>query len=67
VVVRYTGRGTHQGDFMGIAPTGTHVTASAMVIFRLEDSKVVEDWLCVDLLGMLQQLGVIAALGQPKA
>jgi steroid delta-isomerase-like uncharacterized protein len=59
VVVRYTGRGTHQGDLMGIAPTGKQATASAVVIVRIEEGKVAEDWLNLDQLGLLQQLGVI--------
>ena len=59
VVVRYTGRGTHQGDLMGIAPTGMQATASAVLIVRIEDGKIVEDWLNLDQLGLLQQLGVV--------
>jgi predicted ester cyclase len=59
VVVRYTGRGTHQGDLMGIPPTGKQATASAVLIARIADSMIVEDWLNVGQLGLLHQLGVV--------
>jgi predicted ester cyclase len=59
VAVHYTGRGTHQGDLMGIPPTGKQATASAVLILQIEDGKIVEDWLEGDKLGLLQQLGVI--------
>ena len=59
VVSRSTLRGTHQGEFMGIPPTGKPVTVTGMSIDR-----IVEGWLNFDGLGMLQQLGVIPAPGQ---
>lgn len=63
VVWRYTARGTHQGELMGIPPTGIAVTVSGMVCSRFSDGKWVEDWSNYDALGMLQQLGVIPAMG----
>jgi steroid delta-isomerase-like uncharacterized protein len=63
VVVRLTGTGTHQADFMGIPPTGKQVTLSGMALYRLRDGKIVEDRVQLDMLGMLQQLGVIPAPG----
>ena len=59
VVWRYTVRGTHKGEFMGIAPTSKPVTLTGILISRFADDKVVEDWNNYDALGMLQQLGVI--------
>lgn len=64
VVARHTFRGTHQGDLMGIAPTGKQVTVTGMTITRFANGRVVEQWLSFDALGMLQQLGVIPAPGQ---
>ena len=63
VVVRYTATGTHQGELMGIAPTGKHATVTGISINRFENGKVVESWSNFDALGMLQQLGQIPALG----
>jgi steroid delta-isomerase-like uncharacterized protein len=58
VVVRWNVRGAHQGELMGIAPTGREVRLTAIEIFRLANSKIAEQWVLVDNLGMLQQLGV---------
>ena len=44
VVARVTGIGTHQGEFMGIAPTGKKVTVSYIRIFRIANGKITEDW-----------------------
>jgi len=63
VVVRYTTRGTHQGNFRGIPPTGKQVTVTGMFIDRLVNGKAVEQWFNGDDLGRLQQLGVIPAIG----
>ncbi len=59
VVIRYTLRGTHKGDLVGIPPTGKQVTQTGVSIVRLANGKGVEIWLNADDLGMLQQLGVI--------
>ena len=64
VASRATLHGTHQGEFMGIQPTGKQVTSTGIAIDRIVDGKFVEGWLEADNLGMLQQLGVIPALGQ---
>ena len=59
VAVYYTGTGTHQGELIGIPPTGKHVSASAVLSLRIVDGKIVEDRLDGDKLSLLQQLGVI--------
>lgn len=59
VVARWTGRGTHQGELMGIAPTGKQVTISGITIARLEGGQVAEEWNLYDALGMLVQLGAV--------
>ena len=64
LVARLTVRGTQQGAFMGIPPTGKHVTVTAIDISRMAGGKSVEHWLEMDTLGMMQQLGVIPAPGQ---
>lgn len=60
VAISITLRGTHSGDVMGIPATGKEVTVHGMVISRLEDGKIIEEWEILDMLGMFQQLGVIS-------
>ncbi len=64
VVTRSTMGGTHQGEFMGIPPTGKQFTATTIDIVRFAGGKAVEHWGNSDDLGMLQQLGVIPTPGQ---
>ena len=63
VASRYTFRGTHQGNLMGIAPTGKQVTVTGIIINRFAGGKSAEGWLNFDALGMLQQLGALPAMG----
>ncbi|UCD58853.1 MAG: ester cyclase [Candidatus Hydrogenedentota bacterium] len=58
VVSRVTVRGTHQGPFQGIRPTGKQVEITDIIIMRLENGRAVELWAQFDVLGLLQQLGV---------
>ncbi|HWZ20624.1 MAG TPA: ester cyclase [Ktedonobacteraceae bacterium] len=67
VVSRWTGRGTHEGDLMGIAPTGKQVTVTGISIQRIANGKIVEEWSNYDMLGMLQQLGVAPMPGQASS
>ena len=61
VVERFTASGTHQGEIMGIAPTGRTVTLPGINIFRLQDGKIVERWGKLDMLGFMRQLGALPA------
>jgi steroid delta-isomerase-like uncharacterized protein len=63
VVARLTIRGTHKGEFMGIAPTGKQVAIEVIDITRVAEGKIVERWGQADMLGMMQQLGVIPPPG----
>jgi steroid delta-isomerase-like uncharacterized protein len=63
VVWRFTSTGTQTGAFMGIPATGKTGTVTGMVMFRLENSRIVEGWVNIDALGLLQQLGVIPMPG----
>jgi predicted ester cyclase len=63
VVTRWTSRGTHQGELMGIAPTGNRVEVTAVGIWRVAEGKIAEAWLVFDALGMMQQLGVVPEPG----
>ena len=60
VVVRWTSGGTHQGEFMGVAPTGRHVRFSGMRLFRIAENKIVESWVNIDERGLQEQLGAVS-------
>jgi steroid delta-isomerase-like uncharacterized protein len=59
VVVRWTNRGTHVGEFLGMPPTGKSFAMSGIDIHRLRGGKLAEHWHVVDMFGLLQQLGLI--------
>ena len=59
VVSRWTASGTHEGELMGIPPTGRRVEISGMTINRFSGGRIAEDWYQSDDLGMMRQLGVI--------
>lgn len=58
---RSTWHGTHQGPFLGIPATGKKVTVAAWTIDRFEGGKIAESRIIMDVLGMMQQLGIIPA------
>lgn len=62
VATRFTSRGTHKGEFQGIPPTGKQGIVTGMNIYRLAEGKIVEHWLNLDMLGLLQQLGVVPSM-----
>ena len=64
VAVRWTGRGTHKGDLIGIAPTGKQVTITGISILRITVGKILEEWGEMNMLGTLQQLGIFQPPGQ---
>ena len=61
VVERWTGRGTHRGEFQGISPTGKQVAVPGVVFYRLREGRIIEFRGSFDMLSMLQQLGVAPA------
>ena len=62
ITTRWTGRGTHEGELMGIEPTGKQVTVSGLTISRLEGGKIVEEYTNWDTFGMIRELGAVPAL-----
>lgn len=61
VVTRWTGRGTHRGELMGVQPTGKPIAVEAISVFRIADGKLAEEWTVWDALGLLQQVGAAPA------
>jgi steroid delta-isomerase-like uncharacterized protein len=64
VVGRDSVTGTHQGEYMGLPPTGKSVTYNEIFIARFAGGRIAETWGVVDVLSLMQQLGVIPPLPQ---
>ena len=66
-VARVTVTGTHQGEFMGVPPTGTRVVGVQLIdVMRFDDGGLLcEHWGVSDMLSLMQQLGVVPA-GAPS-
>ena len=61
--VTITPLGTHTGEFMGVLPTGNRIQTTEISILRVVDGKIREVWVNVDLLTMLQQIGLVKLPG----
>jgi predicted ester cyclase len=59
LIIRVILHGTHQGVFLGMAPTGKRVAFTGIAMFRIADGQAIEHWGEMDILGMMQQLGAI--------
>lgn len=66
VVALWNISGAHKGEFRGIAPTGKKVSVDGITISQLADGKIMDSYVSLDLWSMMQQLGVIPAMGQPQ-
>ena len=60
VAITVTLTGTHEGDLMGIPPTGKRVKVKGMILSHFHDGKIVEEWEVLDMLGLFQQVGVVS-------
>ena len=65
VAERWTGRGTHQGEFLGIPATGKQVAVPGVVFYRIADGKIVEFRGQFDRMSLMQQLGVLSSPNVP--
>jgi steroid delta-isomerase-like uncharacterized protein len=64
VVTRWTARGTHRGELMGIAPSGKQIRIAGALIDRLAGGKIEAEWAYYDAMDMMKQLGVAAPGGR---
>ena len=62
VAVRFTMRGTHQGEFFGVPATERRITVQAMNFYRLADDQIIEEFGQPDMLGLLTQIGAAPAM-----
>ncbi len=61
---RWVASGTHKAAFQGTPATGKSFSANGITIYHFEDGKIKEQWIYIDMMGMLQQLGVIPNSGE---
>ena len=59
VTCRFTARGVHAGEFMGLPPTGKKIEMTGIEIFRLRGGNIAELWGEVNLMGLMHQLGLV--------
>ena len=62
VIARVSYRGTHQGAFMGIPPTGKPIAVMGINIFRIANGQLVEHWGLADRISALRQMGIVPPL-----
>ena len=59
VTARFTARGVHNGEFMGLPATGKGITMTGIEIFRMKNGKIAELWGEANLMGLMQHLGLL--------
>jgi predicted ester cyclase len=59
VVARWRSRATHQGDYMGLAPSGKEVEFTGISVYRIEGGKIAQSWNIEDQFGLMHQIGAI--------
>jgi predicted ester cyclase len=59
VVARWRAQATHQGEYMGIPPTGNRVEYTGISVYRIEAGKIAESWTAEDDLSLMRQIGAI--------
>lgn len=58
VVIRFLAQGTHEGEYLGMPPTGNAMEASGIIIYRIADGKITESREDADIVGMMEDLGM---------
>lgn len=59
VAYRWEAEGTHRGEYMGVRPTGKPIHATGMVMCRIADGLIVEEWGSWNKASLLHDLGII--------
>jgi len=66
VVTRWTARGTHKAELMGIAPTDKQITVMGISIVRIANGKIEESWNTWDRMDLMRQLGAAPEQQSPS-
>jgi predicted ester cyclase len=64
VAHRWTFTGTHEGEMMGIEPTGKRVEVSGVEMNHVEDGRISASWTVSDAMGLMRQLGALQLIGK---
>jgi len=64
VVARWSAQATHQGEYLGVPPTGNRVDFTGIAIYRIEGGKIAESWGIADQLGPRRQIGSLPEPGK---
>jgi predicted ester cyclase len=56
-------RGRHSGDFFGIPATGKQIEVMGILIHHMKDGKIIEVWEVLDMMGLLEDLGIVLPIG----
>ena len=67
VVACWTISGTHKGDYLGVPATNKKISVDGMTVHHITNGKIMDSYVSWDIWGMMQQLGVVPALGQTKS
>jgi steroid delta-isomerase-like uncharacterized protein len=59
VACRLIVAGTHEGELMGVPPTGRAVQVDSFNFYRFRDGKIVEQWVNFDAMSLMQQIGAV--------
>lgn len=59
IAARFTMRGTHRGQFMGVLPTEKAITVQALNIYHLKNGQIIKEYGAPDMLGLLAQIGAL--------
>jgi steroid delta-isomerase-like uncharacterized protein len=65
IALRWQGRGTHRGEYLGLAPTGLEVSYDGITIFETRGDRIARLWVSADTLGLARRLGAWASAGEP--
>jgi predicted ester cyclase len=63
VAARWSARGTHQGEYVGVPPSGREVEFTGISVYRIEAGRIAESWTVEDELGLMYQIGAVAESG----
>ena len=66
VVARWVISGTHKREFLGVPATNKKISVEGVTIHHIANGKVIDSYLNLDYFGLMEQLGVVSATGQPK-
>jgi predicted ester cyclase len=66
VAARWRARATHQGEYVGIPPTGKEVEFTGISVYRIEGDRIAESWTEEDDLGLMRQIGAVPDPGQSR-